>query len=229
MDPIFLDTETTGNMPGKDRLCSIAYKVNGEIRDELYKPPGLISIDAMAVHHITNEMVEKKPAFTDSPEHKELTKILKDNILVAHNAPFDIAMLEAEGIATPQYICTLRVARSLDTEGKIPRFSLQYLRYLLKIDIPTAEAHSAAGDILVLEALFDRLKEKASLDEMVKISQQPALLHRINFGKHRGKHLKEIVATDRGYLEWLLSEKMKTPNDPNEEDWIYSLKHYLAA
>jgi DNA polymerase III epsilon subunit-like protein len=55
---IFLDTETTGTGPG-DRLCQIAFKPDdGPAICDLLNPGKLISIDAMAIHHITNKMVE---------------------------------------------------------------------------------------------------------------------------------------------------------------------------
>jgi DNA polymerase-3 subunit epsilon len=60
---IFLDTETTGTGPD-DRLCQIAFKTGqGTIVNELFNPGKPIAIEAMAVHHITNEMVKDKPPF----------------------------------------------------------------------------------------------------------------------------------------------------------------------
>ena len=97
---IFLDTETTGTEK-EDRLCQLAYKTEtGEIVDELFKPPLPIAIDAMCVHHITNEMVADKPSFKDSPHYQKLVDLLNDdkNILVAHNAKFDVDMLESKGV-----------------------------------------------------------------------------------------------------------------------------------
>ena len=97
---IFLDTKTTGTAE-KDRLCQLAYKLEtGQIVNELFKPPLPIAIESMCVHHITNEMVENKPAFKESPDHRKLVDLLNDdkNILVAHNAKFDVDMLVKEGI-----------------------------------------------------------------------------------------------------------------------------------
>jgi DNA polymerase III epsilon subunit-like protein len=52
---IFLDTETTGAGPA-DRLCQIAFKTEkGTAVNELFNSGMPISIDAMTVHHITNE------------------------------------------------------------------------------------------------------------------------------------------------------------------------------
>ena len=67
---IFLDTETTGTGPD-DRLCQIAFKPEvGQIVNGLFNPGMPISIDAMAVHHITNKMVEDKPPFQGSEAHQ---------------------------------------------------------------------------------------------------------------------------------------------------------------
>lgn len=241
MKAIFLDTETTGNIPGKDRLCSLCYKDGDLLVHELFKPPVPISIDAMATHHITTRMVEDKLPFEGSDTKKNITELLTDNILVAHNASFDIAMLEAEGVNVPKHICTLRVARHLDTDGKIPRFSLQYLRYFLDLNIEDAPAHDARGDVLVLEALFVRLIDKvmatadnetAALEKMIELSQQPVLLRTMKFGKYRGTDFKDIAVRDASYLQWLLGEKQKQASmgvaDPSDEDLIHTLQYYLA-
>ena len=62
---IHLDTETTGTGTD-DRLCQLAFKTGqGTVVNELFNPKRPIAIEAMAVHHITNEMVKDKPAFKD--------------------------------------------------------------------------------------------------------------------------------------------------------------------
>jgi DNA polymerase III epsilon subunit-like protein len=67
---IFLDTETTGTGPA-DRLCQIAFKIKGGYTvNELFNPGMPITIDAMIVHHITNEMVLGKPAFQTATHGK---------------------------------------------------------------------------------------------------------------------------------------------------------------
>lgn len=219
---LFLDTETTGNMPEKDRLCSVAYQVDdGPVIHELFKPNLPISVDAQAVHHITNEVVEDKGAFKDSATYNELEKLLPESIFIAHNAPFDIAMIEAEGLKVENFIDTLKVARALDEDGTIPRHGLQYLRYYLKLNVEDASAHSADGDVKVLAALFARLADKMDLEKMQEVSLQPSLLHRIGFGKHRGKRFDEIVLQDRDYLEWLSKQS------DLDEDLKYSLQFYL--
>jgi len=224
---IFLDTETTGT-DEKDRLCQLAYKLEtGEIVNKLFKPPLPIAIDSMCVHHITNEMVENKPAFKDSHEYQKLVGLLSGdkNILVAHNAKFDVDMLEKEGIHPRRVICTLKLARRMDSEGKIPKYNLQYLRYFLGIKIE-ATAHDALGDILVLEKLFERLFVKMSKsigpaaveNRMMDISSKPVLLARMYFGKHKGQFFRDIP---QDYLRWLSGK------DDLDEDLMFTVGHYL--
>jgi len=166
--------------------------------------------------------VAGKVPFQDSSDFAKIKKLFenKDSIVVAHNAPFDLLMIKKEGIEPKRFICTLRVARYFDKEEKIDRYNLQYLRYLLEIEID-ATAHDALGDVMVLEQLFERLKKK-----MIEISNHPSLLHTFKFGKYNGKRIEEVVKTDRGYLEWLLKQKLD--GDGIDEDWIYTLQYYLG-
>jgi exodeoxyribonuclease X len=231
MDLLFLDTETTGNMPGKDRLVSIAYKAGADMTHEFFKPAAPISVDAMATHHITNEMVADKPTFIDSDLYKALSELLPVSIVVAHNAAFDIGILETEGLKVPNYICTYKVARAIDSQGTIPRYSLQYLRYYLKLNVNGVTAHDAAGDVQVLEALFDRLKAKMEVEKMQEVSKQPVLLRHLQFGKYKGQLIRDIAQNDPGYLEWLLREKQKDQSASpwgRDDDLIYTLKQHLA-
>lgn len=234
---LFLDTETTGNDVTADRLCQVCYKIGDELRTQNFKPPIPISVKAMSITHITNDMVAIEPPFVGSGMHTDLTERLQDAILVAHNARFDIAMLASEGLRVPRHICTLRLARYLDTDDEIPEYNLQYLRYHYGVNV-AADPHSAEGDVIVLEAVFKHLYEAAKklapetseediIERMVDISSKPSLFKRFGFGKHTGKSLEEVAQLDRSYLEWLLREKSKTPAD--EEDWIYTLQYYLRT
>src|SRR3989338_804461 len=243
---IFFDTETTGNTEN-DFICQIAYKTDDENFTGLYKPPTKIPPEASAVHHITNKMVAEKPSFKDSGDLAKIKELFENenSVVVAHNAPFDLIMIGKEGITPKNFICTLRVARHLDPEEKIERYNLQYLRYLLEIEVD-ATAHDALGDVLVLEQLFLRLKNKImvptevgiptgvgkdlteneTIKKMIEISSHPSLLHTFKFVKHNGKRIEEVVKIDRGYLQWLLEQKLN--GDGIDEDWIYTLKHYLG-
>ena len=236
---IFFDTETTGNTD-KDFLCQIAYKEGGESFSQIYNTIIPIPPSASAIHHISNKMIEERPFFRESEEYKKIKELFENekSVLIAHNALFDLAMIKKENIFPNNFICTLRVARHLDEESKLEKYNLQYLRYALDIEID-ATAHDALGDVLVLEKLFERLKKKVAeedsltdeeaIQKMIQISSHPSIFTKLNFGKHKGKMLKDVIKEDRGWLEWLLVEKEKSAKDSpfGDEDWIYTLKHYL--
>ena len=242
MKILFLDTETTGNEPTKDRLCQVCWMSDGVYHTEYFKPPVPISIKSMSITHITNKMVDDKPPFVGSAFKKDLEEKLVDHTLVAHNAKFDMAMLAADGVSVPRHICTLRVARYLDADNKIPEYGLQFLRYYLDLDVPGMgevgiAAHDAEGDVRVLAALFSRLFDKmksegkhaddeAVLEEMRRISETPSFISVFPFGKYRGTRVADVAKTDKGYLEWLLQQKLSDAT--KDEDWIFTLKTYVG-
>jgi len=232
---IIFDTETT-DRDINNRLVQLAYKnlSTGEFVNEYFKPSIPITFGAMAVHHITNEMVENKKPFAESEHKKNLIDSVVENIFVAHNAPFDIQVLKNEGVEVKKNIDTLRVARHL-LESE--QYSLQYLRYSLGLNV-VADAHDALGDVLVLESLFQYLskivKDKFTLDsdekivdKLLELNDLPVLLTVVNFGKYKGKSFADVAEVDKGYLQWLFgSETQKSEPEQNKE-LVYTLKHYL--
>jgi len=235
---IFLDTETTG-IGSEDRLCQVAYKFQGVEQEALFRPPVPISIDAMAVAHITNKMVADKESFLDSEMHKNLMAIFSgEHILVAHNAGFDVEMLKREKLEPKKIIDTCKLAQYLDIDGVIPKYALQYLRYYHELEVLDAPAHDALGDVRVLEKLFDYYFQKmlfggkdesSIIEEMLAISARPILVKKFNFGKYIGINVSDIAQRDRGYLQWLLNEKVRVRDQEknNDENWIFTLQHYL--
>ena len=233
---IFLDTETTGNEILKDRLCQVCYKTSAGFYSGYFKPPIPVSIKSMSITNITNKMLENKEVFRGSEMKKDLQNRLDSGILVAHNAKFDCAMLEAEGMSVSRRICTLRVARHLDPENLIPEYNLQYLRYYLDLNVEDAYAHDAEGDVKVLCALFERLlskmikeglTEEKAIAEMLDVSSRPSLFKLFNFGKYKDRKIEEVVKTDRGYLQWMLDKKIE--DGSQDEDWIHTLEYFLKT
>lgn len=238
---IFLDTETTGKGPD-DRILEVAFRWgtwgNGDqMLMQRCKPPVPIDLEAMATHHVTERMVSGLPPFNETNAYTVLEGLSKPeagSVVVAHNAVFDLEMLKREGLNFPKYICTLKVARALCPE--LPSHKLQYLRYALDLQVE-GEAHSAAGDIQVLEKIFERLLHLAMLDEkitygrtdletmaemaidwMQKISTWPSTLLRLQFGKYKGELFETV---DRGYLEWLVKQQ------DVDEDVMHTAKYWL--
>ncbi len=236
---LFADTETTGK-DEQDRLIQVAYRLDeGALpNSEYFKPPVPISYEAMAVHHITNEMVADKPTFGESKLKAILLENVNRAIFVAHNAPFDLKMLEKEGVKFPIWIDTLRVARHLIDS---PNYSLQYLRYSLNLKfsaITPIIAHDASGDVMVLMALFESLMGKMlieseykspalAINKMVTLSSLPVLMKTLPFGKYYGKSFEEVSRIDRQYLAWLFGQEKAKDEANRNEDLLFTLKHYL--
>lgn len=228
MKLIFLDVETTG-LEDEDRLCQVAFQVDGLSMDEFFKPPLPIKIGAMAVSHITEKMVADKVPFEGSGMQRILRSYAKEGcVFVAHNAPFDLLMLEKEGVVFDKYIDTKKMSHALDLEDDMESHRMQYLRYYHGIELDGAVAHSAEGDVEVLVALYKKLNEllgNKSVEELVELSAKPILFTKFKFGKYNGNSIGEVASFNPQYLEWLL--KSKKENGQNEEDWIYTLEHYL--
>lgn len=239
---VFADTETTG-VDTLDRLYQVAYKTTTETLDEKFKPPVPISHVASSITHVTNKDVELKPPFTNSITEAKLKDLAeKDYIFIAHNAQFDLKMIAKEGINFRRHICTMKLARHID-DGTMVNHQLQYLRYYYELDIDLGglAPHDALADIIVLEQVFKKLarsiqdkynlSKAQTIERMLQISMNPSLMKSIKFGKFASKSPEEqlisnIAKTDPSYLVWLLNEKKKKPE--GEEDWIYTLNHYLS-
>lgn len=154
MDLIFLDTETTGF--GQCRMIELAWKVNDEpIRALRCKPPIPIEEQAIAVHGITEAMLEGMPPFEAREEYPVLKKIFEGGIVFAHSASFDVGVLAREGITIKTYIDTKKVAKKLYVHA--PNHKLQGLRDYLHLEVE-GTAHSAGGDVAVLEALVAQMR-----------------------------------------------------------------------
>lgn len=232
---LFLDTETTG-AEEKDRICQLAFlsvEKEGIQKVMSYcKPPLPISVGAMAVHNITNERVAHEPIFEACEAAIKLDELNDGmNVMIIHNAPFDVGMLEKEGFLWKGLVIdTLRCSRHLLPD--LQSHALQYLRYALniykreeeeatKLDI-VISAHDALGDVFILKLLFEELFDLAKRDMMtlIDLSTKPIYYPLWRWGKYKDKKLEEIARMDPGYLDWAVG------NMTLDEDWIYSV--YIA-
>ncbi|YAP79637.1 exodeoxyribonuclease X [Xenorhabdus stockiae] len=216
-----VDTETCDMDSGIVEIASIDIVGNAinymEKQSHFVNPQQPISVGAMAIHHITDEMVANSPLIEDV-----IAKYKGADFLVAHNAAFDSRMMPE---MDAPFICTLKLAKRLwpDMESH----SNQYLRYALKLDVFVPDglhAHRALYDCIVTAALFKRIKDESdwSDEEMLEISHQPSLLHKFRFGKHKGMTFEEVKKTNSSYFTWLL----KQPDiDPDIE---FTLNYWLS-
>ena len=154
-----LDTETTGLSPDDGgRICELAVSVSqgGRPVEEfstLLNPGMPMHPEVIAIHGITNEMVESAPKFADILP--KLLGLLDDCVIVAHNADFDVNFLRSEfaqcGMCFPPYpvIDTLKLARK---SGKFAKNNLGCIAADLGINC--AGWHRAMADTKMAEQIF---------------------------------------------------------------------------
>ncbi len=90
---VFLDTETTGTGPNDTIVEICVIDANGAtLVDTLVQPMGTIPAEAVAVHHITNQMVQGAPRWNEI--WPEVESALAGRPVVIYNADFDLRMLQ---------------------------------------------------------------------------------------------------------------------------------------
>jgi DNA polymerase-3 subunit epsilon len=101
MRQIILDTETTGLNPRSgDRIIEIGCvevvnrQLTGNNFHRYINPERDSEEGALAVHGLTTEFLSDKPKFAEIAD--ELRDYVKDAEIIIHNAPFDLAFLDAE-------------------------------------------------------------------------------------------------------------------------------------
>lgn len=182
---VVFDTETTGLRPSHgDELVSVgAVRVHGRSIDDadrfdrLINPGRAIPRRSIRFHGITDDMVAGAPR---APETLKAFKAYAgDDVLVAHNAAFDMKFLHLKepesGVRFDNPVLdTLLLAAYL--EPKVRDHSLD--RLIHRWDIAAAgERHSAMGDALataeILVRLLERLEERGlhSLGEIYRATE----------------------------------------------------------
>ena len=113
MRQIVLDTETTGlEVDEQHRIIEIGCvelvnrRLTGRTFHRYLNPERDIDEGALEVHGLTREQLSREANFADM--HAELLEFIRDAELLIHNAPFDVAFLDAELARVPG--CTVRIA-----------------------------------------------------------------------------------------------------------------------
>ncbi|MES3016193.1 MAG: 3'-5' exonuclease [Bacteroidota bacterium] len=187
------DTETTGlpkknaldeNQPHTVQLAAILTDNTGRIMSEMchiIKPDGwIIPDESIAVHGITNEMAHKYGLSREAVLSQLINFCRRSEMLVAHNAAFDLQMMELDfrraGMANPmlgkEIFCTAlgsaNVLKIPPTErmketgygGSFKNPNLQELHKFL-FDQGFDGAHNAMEDTQACMRCFFELKRRA--------------------------------------------------------------------
>jgi DNA polymerase-3 subunit epsilon len=166
MREIVLDTETTGLDPtGGDRVVEIGcvelvnHIPSGKRFHRYVNPERRMSVDAARVHGLDDAFLRDKPAFAAIAG--ELTEFLGEAVLIAHNAEFDLAFLNAEfarasrpPLAGDRVVDTLMLARRKHPLG--PN-SLDALMSRYAIDGSRRVVHGALLDAELLSEVYIEL------------------------------------------------------------------------
>lgn len=155
------DTETTGIKHDTERVVEIGcvkFDLKGIISryTVLINPEKPMPAEASAVNNITDEMLAGKPVFKEIVH--DFLRFIKDTVLVAHNAPFDINFINSElkrcgfGPMTNKVFDTLVFAREV-----YPGFESYALQNLAaRFNIDTVSAHRADDDARVCMEFFNK-------------------------------------------------------------------------
>ncbi len=183
---IAFDLETTGTLPGVDRIVEIGAVrfIDGEIEaiySTLVDPKIAMPEAASRVNKITDDMLVGKPGIESLlPSFAEFCA---DDILVAHNASFDAQFLLAD---IKKYESPAPRGAVLDTYAMAKKVLPGLLNYRLgtlvqHLGIEASEFHRAEADATYCGHLFLRMIEKISgqkdlpppLDNLVALTGKP--------------------------------------------------------
>ena len=166
---IVFDLETTGLDMIKDRIIQISYiKVmpdGTEDRKNLFvNPCKEIPAEVVALTGISNEDVKDAPTFPDV--WKEIGPYFKSSLLIAHNTPFDLAVLDKTLL---YYKIPFDVANFLDTKEKaselhdIEDCKLDTLCSYFGVEL--LHHHDALADTRACREIYKGLKDKVGWRE----------------------------------------------------------------
>lgn len=148
------DTETTGLLPHKDEIVQIGAVrvvngriIAGETLDMLVNPGMSIPRSATQIHKISDHMVAGAPPITEVA--REFHGFARDSVIVAHNAPFDMAFLrrhaQSTGVQWTHPILDT-VLLSAIIFGQSEEHTLDALCNRLDVSIEKRLRHTAIGD-----------------------------------------------------------------------------------
>lgn len=225
---IFFDLETTGLDIAKDRiveLCYIRVEPNGneEARSMRINPEMHIPEVASSVHGITGDDVKDCPTFADVAP--QLAATFEGCDLAGFNSNrFDLPLLAEEFMKAGVNI-DLSHVQAIDVQNIYHKLEKRTLAaaYKFYCGRDLENAHSALADTQatyeVLQAQLDHYPNDLQNDvdflaEFSRMNRNIDFAGRfvydesgkelINFGKYKGKAIKDVLSRDPGYYSWIM-------------------------
>lgn len=225
---VFFDLETTGINIATDRIVEISYlkvKPNGEeiTKTRKINPEMHIPAESTAIHGITDEDVK------DAPTFKQIAKSLAVDIegcdLAGFNSNrFDIPLLAEEFLRVDVDI-DLNKRKFIDVQTIFHKKEQRTLSaaYKFYCGQDLESAHTAEADTkATYEVLKSQLDKYDDLENDIDFLSKYSSFTRnvdfagrfiydekdqevINFGKHKGRKLVDVLSTDPAYYTWMMS------------------------
>jgi DNA polymerase-3 subunit epsilon len=226
---IIFDLETTGTNITSDRIVEIAMiKIHPDFNEEEFCQrvnPGMpIPPEITEIHGISNEDIADAPSFNEIAQ--SVLDFISDGDLGGYNSnKFDIPVL-AEELMRAGLTVDFSTKKFVDVQNIFHKMEQRTLAaaYQFYCNKTIENAHNALYDAKatwdVLKAQMDRYSELSEkVDELSKFTSVGnfTLLDfagRIakndkgeavyNFGKHKGKTVREVNKIEPGYYGWML-------------------------
>jgi DNA polymerase-3 subunit epsilon len=158
----YLDLETTGATPLKDRITEIAlvrFDNGVEVArwQTLVNPEQPIPVFIQQLTGIDNEMVATAPKFAEVAD--KLLSFLEGSVLAAHNVRFDHGFIKSEFkrldyTLRQKVICTVKLSRLLYPQHRSHGLDAIMLRH----NITSIARHRAMGDVESILAFLESAK-----------------------------------------------------------------------
>ena len=204
MREVILDTETTGlNYSSGDRIIEVGcvelfnYVPTGKNLQFYCSTEKKIGQDAIEVHGLTNEFLNKHPTFEE--QYKKLLDFIKNDTLIIHNAEFDVGFVNNElsiiGVEPikNEVIDTVKMARqTLNTRMA----NLDFLCRKFSVDLSARKLHGALLDCNLLAEVYIELKggKQAKMDLSAETKQE---MKEIDKNKKRDHVSNKVLATNQ--------------------------------
>lgn len=231
---VFFDLETTGKNPLKDRIVEISYLklyADGSLErgSHRVKPVDtrgeqvMNDPEAVEVHGITDEALADQPTFKELSQ--ELLNVFADSDIAGYNSNrFDVPMLMEEfGRANVAFTLTGR--NVIDVQNIFYKHEPRTLKaaYRFYCDRELTDAHQSSADVNATYEVF--MAQLDRYEDMGETSEEVALNSRLgnnldlagqivkdkngealfNFGKYKGRKVKEVFRQEPTYYNWIMS------------------------
>ena len=180
--------------------------------------------EASSVHGITDEMVKDQPIFKQIS--KEIYNFIEGCDLGGYNIDkFDLPLLVEEFIRSGIDVSSFVKVKTVDVQTiffkKEPRDLSSALKFYCNKD--HGNAHTALDDtIATYEVLLSQLDKYDDLEPSVDFLSTLTRRNKnidfagriieddngdaiFNFGKHKGKKVKEVLTKEKGYYSWMMN------------------------